>query len=377
MSLSFKKRVRIIPDNIVVVKRQLEGEGKILVQVGQQVTPSDVIGRSSVSAGFRSIQLANVLSVVPKEVKKYLARPLGRAIYKGELLAYRSGGIFEGKKVIIAPTDGILELLNEETGVLKIKILPRNQDLPAAVFGVVVGVDHIKKEVFIKTQATLIFGLVGSGKIKEGYLKLIGGRGDLIDKNRILSQFNDRILVGGGLIYSGAFTQLLTFGVNGIITGGINLSDFKSVAGGRINVDPKAQVDVGIGILVTEGFGSIPIGQDIFDLLLSYNDKFVILEGNKRRIALPSTDPDSIIAVSKFNLPPGELVVEEPEILAEELKLGVKIRIIGNPYMGEQGQVEAIDQKPTKLPSEVFSILVTVATKSRKIKVPYSNLEII
>lgn len=374
MNLSVNRRIRVIEENVTLIQRRLQGNGKILVQQGQEVSPSDLIGRSVISAGFRRINLSNILSVKPKDVKKHLQRSLGKVIYKGELLAYKGSGIFGGKKIVTAPTDGVLELLDDKTGILKLKILPHQVDLPSAVFGIIEKVDHVKKEVVIKTQVTQIYGVLGSGRSREGYLKILGDRGDLIGKDRISPELDDKIILGGGLIYNEALKEAVVYGVNGIISGGINASDFKGMSGGKIKF-AHSESEVGIGVLITEGFGTIPIGRDIFEILKNFDDKFVILEGNKKILSLPSTNPDCLKNIRKIQLPKGWDLI--PEISEDTLVSGMKIRIIGGQYMGEQGQVISIDNMVTTLPSGVITYMITVATESRKIKVPYKNVEII
>lgn len=374
MNLVVNKRVRIIPENVTYVQRFLQGNGKIVVAAGQEVSPSDVIGKSTISAGFRRVNISQALSVNPKDVKKYLQRSIGKVIYKGELLGYKSGGLFGGKKLLLAPTDGILEQLDEVTGILKLKILPHTVDLPAAVFGIIEKVDHVKKAVIIKTQVTQIYGMLGSGRPREGYLKVLGGRGDLISSDRISPDFNDKIIVGGGQIYKDGLKEAVSFGVKGIITGGINASDFKGMSGGKIKF-AHSESEVGIGVLVTEGFGTIPIGEDIFEILKSFDDRFVILEGNSARVDLPSVSANSLINIKKVHLP--KFTELTSYVNEDSLRLGKEVRIIGSSYMGEQGQVESVDQMTTKLPSGAITYMITIATKSRKIKVPYNNLEII
>ena len=378
MSLLVNSRVRIIKDKITFITRSLKGDGEILVKEGQMVNPSDIIGRSVFFAGFRSLNLANALQVSPAEVKKYLQRQVGKPIFKGELLAYKKGGLFGGDKLVTAPTDGILELLNETTGALKLMILPSKVDLPAAVFGQVQKVDHIKKEVLIKTQVSEIYGVLGSGRMREGYLRILGDRGDLLDKGRMASDFADKILVGGGLIYPDALNKAVAVGISGIITGGINAPEFKSVAGGHLKNTANLNSDVGLGIVVTEGFGLIAIGQDIFELLKKFEDKFVIIEGNKAKISLPSYTADCLDKIRLFQLPAGGKIAEnQVQVEAIQLKIGQLVRIVGSPYMGETGRVQALDQAPTKLESGISVFMITLETPSRKIKVPGNNVEAI
>jgi len=378
LSLFVNKRVRISSNVVTLVRRQLPNQGNITVQVGQEVVPADIIGKSIISAGFRSVNIAKVLGESPKTALNYLKRPIGQMIYKGELLAFKPGGLLTSEKVITSPIDGVVESYNETSGALKLNFSPHQKDLPAALFGIVQSINEATGDVIIKTEATEVFGLFGTGKAREGTLKVFGRRGDLIKKGRILSNFSDHILVMGALVYSGAVYEVIAAGISGLITGGINAKDYRSMAGGRLNFPNKIGTDIGISLMVCEGFGSLPIGADIYNLLSSFNNKFVILEGNKGRLILPSFDKDSMIRIRKVALPLSAIASDAiNEIQAMEFKVNSVVRIISAPFMAEQGMVTEIDETPTVLQSGVSTFLVTVQTKMRKIRVPYSNLEII
>jgi len=57
--------------------------------------------------------------------------------------------------------------------------------------------------------------------------------------------------------------------------------------------------------------------------------------------------------------------------------VGMRVRVVGNSYLGEQGKVLAIDQAETLLPSGIKAFLLTLETATRKIKVPVANCEVI
>lgn len=373
------RRVRI-QDEITRVQRTLPGRGKITVQVGQQVAPPDIIGNCLISAGFRNINLAQTLAVVPAEVERYLQKPLGSKIFQGELLAYRSAGIFSAKKILTAPADGILESLNRQTGELRLSFLPKKIAIPAAVFGIVEYINNSKGQVLIKTQATTISGVFGCGRSREGNIYTLSSRGDLISSKMISPNLSGHILVGGGLIYKDAITNSVTAGVSGIITGGINAKDYLSMSGGKFSFPRNMGADIGISVLVTEGFGSIPIGEDIFSLIQKNNGRFAILDGNAGSLVLPSRKEESMAKIKNTQLAALNqygIVAATSDIEALELQNGMKVRIIGAPYLGEQGQVVSLDKSPTALPSGINIVLATVETRSKKIKIPYSNLEVI
>lgn len=377
MTLWANSRVRIKKEVVTHIFRNIPGQGNISAVVGQEVKPSDILGRAEISGGYRKIDLTEELGVSPREVSKYLNRSLGQTIYRGELLAFKKGGMFGGKKIITAPTDGILDSLDSQTGHLTIRFLPHNLDLPAAVFGVIDAISEDKRKVSVRCEVTQILGIFGSGKMREGILKILS-RADLINTNQILPQYVEHIVVAGSLVYKDAILSSISKGVNGIITGGINAKDYQAMAGGRISFPRKMGSDIGLGVLVTEGFGSLPIGSDIFEMLAQYEGRFAILDGNSGVLSLPSFENSSMDKVRRVRLPQiSNIVVGKEEIEALELKTGQLVRVVAAPFMGEEGNLVSIDQAPSALPSGIKTYLINIKTKARMIRVPYSNVEII
>jgi len=369
-------RVRIEKDTVVRINRILAGKGKIAVSLNQEVKPSDILATSDISSGFRTLDLASLLSVEGREVEKYLKRGVGQIIYKGELLAYKDGGLFGSKKTVIAPTDGILDYLNPEDGELRMTLLPKKVELPSGVYGIVESVDQEKGKVVIRTQVSRIHGVFGCGRLRDGILEFIGKREDLLTSAMISPKDEGHILVAGSLIYKDALSNAISCGVNGLIVGGMNAKDYRSMAGGKIAFPKKLENDIGISILVTEGFGSVPIALDIYELLQKYDGKFVSIDGNKAILDLPSFESSSLAKVKSTVLPPDE-VSDEHITKAEELKVGMGVRVIGTSFLGEQGKIISIDESVTLIPSGLSVFMAVIETKRRKIKVPVVNLEAI
>ena len=368
---------RVQKDIFTVIKRQLPGKGKIKISAGWEVTPSDILGESETTAGFRSINLAKELECDSSEVKKYLKVAIGKAIYRGELLAEKPGGFFGKNKQFLAPDDGIVEFYDEKRGELRLRFLPQKKNFPSGVFGIVEEVDNSKGEVWIKAQATEITGLLGSGRAREGTLTIVGGRGDLTNESRINSNHRDHILVCGGIVYINALEKAILLKLRGLISGGMNVDEFKSISSKRIKREKRIGSDVGVSIMICEGFGSIPIGWDIFDILVKYNNHFAVLDGNRAKLLLPSLSADSILALRKIYIPKSVIRDRGEEDEVEQLQIGLQIRVISQPYMGEQGKIVGLDRTPTLLPSGISTYLVTIEGRSRKLRVPYTNLEII
>lgn len=366
-------RQRILPNRVVYVTRTLPGKVKVDVLKNQEVKPYDVLASSLISPGFSSLNIAAELKVSPSEALKYLQRPIGQIIYKGELLAAKKG--FFKKTNLLAPTDCILESYDEKTGYLRLKFLPRQKPLVAGVCGIIENINNRTGEILIKALVTQITGVLGSGDEKSGFLNILSDKGNLTSENQIKQDMSGHILVSGALIYGEALRQAAGIGVAGVISGGFNVDDFKSMTG-SIYTRKQRQV-TNISILGIEGFGLVPIGDDIFNLLQSYNSKFIFLNGGKRRLWLPSQSPDSILTLRKTALPVNKPLPDPDEIYITGIKEGLKARIIWPPFMGAQGRITAIDKTVTVLESGISTYLLSVETPSRKIKVPYTNIEII
>lgn len=373
-------RIRIEKDIVTHVVRVLQGKGTLNVNVGQQVSPEEIIGTGEVTSGFRTLNLSTLLSVAPEQVEKFLIKQIGQRIYQGELLAYKKGGLFTAKKQITSPTDGILDFFNNKTGELKISLAPKKADLPAGVYGIVDMVDNSRGQVMIRTQVSRIYGICGSGRSRDGILRILGKKDELVPKNMIQNKFDGQILVGGSLFFKDTISASISAGVSGIITGGINATDYKGMAGGRLSFPKKLDNDIGISIIVCEGFGSIPLGDDIFGQLKEYEGRFVFIDGNKAVVSLPSPVSSSLIKIKSTGIPMLQqnngFVSGNPAEQVLQLSVGMKVRVVGNYYLAVQGELLAVDDSPTLLPSGIKTCLATVETASKKIQVPVANLEV-
>lgn len=371
-------RLRIEKNKIIHIKRRLiNAKGEIKVKVGQEVCPQDVVALGHTSSGFRTIHLASDLRVSPKKATEFLMRQIGQNIYEGELLAMKRDFLGFNKQLILSPVDGVIEDYDVQIGNVKIQLTPKTVRLVSGAYGIVDAIDEIAGTVLIKTMVNVVWGVLGSGKEREGLLKILGPADLLTSSNQIPAQAQGRILVAGGLVFMAALEKGLDVRLGGIICGGINAADYRSMAGGQWNIWHKHWSDVGLSLMVTEGFGAAPIGEDIFSLLQDYNESFVLLDGNKSRLILPINEQNSMIYIRKTGLavkPEGDF---SPEAGLLPLKEGSKVRVISSSFLGLQGQVEAIDQTLTKLPSGIESYLVTVESRSQKIRVPYNNLELV
>lgn len=374
MSYIASLRLRVERNIVTRIARVLNGKGSLNVRIGQQVNPDEILGSATSNVGFRIINLSSELGVSPGDAGKFLVKKLNQRIYTGELLALKKGSLLGGKKIVISPSDGVLEFLNPKTGELKLSFLPKKVDLLSGVYGIVDRVDVARGQVVLRTMVTKVNGVFGTGRQRDGILHILGKKDELISKNEIKAIYSEYVLAGGSLIFKDSISSAISIGVKGIITGGINADDYRAMAGGRLVFPKKLDNDIGISVVVCEGFGAVPIGDDIFGVLSEYEGKFISIDGNRGIINLPSFSSASLSTVKTTVLP--EMQDDNSKSTAE-LKIGLKVRVIGNSYLGEQGKILAINDSLTLLPSGAKTTLATIETSRRKIQLPVANLEVI
>lgn len=377
MDLKANYRVRIKPNQVVHIRRTISGKGSLKVSKNQEVTPDDIIGVYIIEAGFSAVNLAKELGVSPSEALRYLKVPIGRTIFKGELLAYKKG--FFSEKIITAPTDGLIDEYNPKSGELRMKFLTKELPLASGVFGKVDSVDNARGEVTIRTLVTQVYGVFGSGIERSGILHHIGGSSSLVSGLEIKPGMSKQVIIGGALAYGEALRKAAVVGISGIICGGFNLNDYISIVG-SLNAHSRLGTDVGISLMATEGFGLLPIGNDIFELTKQYSGRYVFINGNLNQLLLPSANSDSILTVRKTALPIlplSKVPAIKPDLTIVDIKIGDRVRIIWPPFMGAQGRVTSIDKKVTVIESGISTYLLTVETPRQMLKVPFTNVEVI
>jgi hypothetical protein len=373
-----QKRLRIVPNQIMHISRRFEGTtGRLSISLGQELRPEDQLGEGEIVSGFKMINLPVLLGVSSMKAQEYLKKKIGQTIYKGELLAKKPAFLGLGASEIVSPSDGILQSYDPYTGNLRLQFFPKKEKLLSGVYGIVEQIDHHGGEVMIKTLATVIYGMIGSGRQRGGLLSILEGKETLVSSRQIGQALPGQILVGGSLLFPDALRTAAHHRVSGIISGGINAEDFKTVFGGNLTVSPDKWTDVGFTLMITEGFGGIPIGDDIFKTLQTYHDRFVVLDGNTATMILPSQSVDSMIYIRKTSADVSPDHQPSARLQSVSLAQGNKVRLVNGSRLGTIGIVQAIDQATTQLPSGIKTTLVTIKTSATTFKVPLGNLEVI
>lgn len=363
---------RIVHNKISHVTRMLSGKGNFLVSLGQEVTPPDVIGKFELPSGFFTLNLAKKLFTSPSDAASSLTKPIGSRIYKGELLASKNN-LFN-KTDITSPTDGIISDYDHQTGELRLKFFPKEVSLVSGVYGIVDLIDQQKGQIWIKTMSTQIFGVAGVGKPRMGLLRVLSTSSDILTGQVLRPEYNQHVLVCGAKLESSIITSAIQIGVTGLVAGGIDWHDFAPLVN-HLEEKAKLVTDPGVGLMAFEGYGPIAIPNDIFTLLISSQEKFVYLDGHQKNILIPANSPEVFSILHKTTIPAVEQPPNPDKFL--QLNIGQQVRLTWPSTLGVVGKIVAIDQTPTMLESGIASFMLTIETETRKIRIPFQNVELI
>jgi hypothetical protein len=228
-----------------------------------------------------------------------------------------------------------------------------------------------KEGAVIETQAAFIQGIFGIGGEVHGEIHIVTPQNNqVLEADMITDEHKGKVLVGGCLVTLDALKKAAQMGVSAIVSGGIRHEDLTTFTGEEIGVAITGQEEVGITIIITEGFGMMNMSLRTFELLKEFEGYSASVNG-ATQIRAGVLRPEIII--------PHEMKdEEESEALSQGMVPGTPIRIIRQPYFGAIGKVHSLPVELQMLESESMVRVVNIELDEGKVvTVPRANVEII
>ena len=163
-------------------------------------------------------------------------------------------------------------------------------------------------------------------------------------------------------------------GVAGLVIGGIHDKDLRALLGYDLGVAITGTEQVGFTLILTEGFGAIPMAAKTFTLLSAHAGQPASISG-ATQIRAGVIRPEIIIprdtGASRAH---GTVTVPE----REGIRIGDQVRIIRDPLFGKIGEVAGLPSDLQKIPteSEVRVMEVRFGDGSKAV-IPRTNIELI
>ena len=374
MAHAYTPGLKVKKFTIVSKTRRLPIQGEVLAKEGDTVTHDQVVAKTQVPGEVHLINVANALGVDPEEISQFMLKGLKDPVAKNEVFAQRSSFFGFFKSFVKSPVDGTIELVSDVTG----QVALREAYIPVEITAYIPGkVVHVmpREGVTIRTPAAFVQGIFGVGGEAHAELKMVAkSPDDALTAEMIDSSHSGKVIVGGSLVTGDALAKAAKAGIKGIVVGGVEDEDLIKFLGYEIGVAITGQEEIGLTLIITEGFGKMKMPQRTFDLLKSFDGREASVNG-ATQIRAGVIRPEIVIALTEKE---AKGLVEEEEEATGGMTPGTPVRIIRDPYFGAIGQVAGLPVELQKAETESDVRVVQVTLEDgRKVIVPRANVEII
>ncbi|MCK4427223.1 MAG: hypothetical protein KAW16_01920 [candidate division Zixibacteria bacterium] len=363
-----------VTDTILITKnRILPLKGQVLVKVGDKVKPDTVVARTLLPGNVEPINVANILGIPPEDIMDCMMKKEGEKVKQGEVIAKSKSffGLFSSE--CKTKTDGSVESISSVTGQVLIRGNPIPVEIKAYLEGEVVEV-YENEGVAVSTWGSFIQGIFGIGGETHGEIKVVTkDNTEILSEKLIDKNCKDKLVVGGSLVTADAIKKAISFGAKGIVVGGFSDKDLRDFLGYDIGVAITGSEELGITLVITEGFGQINMAEITFGLLKSREGQMACING-ATQIRAGVIRPEVVIPI-KEDVHKKEKKEEFENI---GLTVGYPIRVIREPHFGRLGKVSALPSALQKLESESSARVLEVEFKDgTKAIVPRANVEML
>jgi hypothetical protein len=374
MAHTYTPGLTVTPWSVISKKRILPIPGAVLVQQGESVSSDKVVARAELPGKVHVVNVVNQMGILPEDLKEYMAKREGDRVEQGEVLAETRPLIKWFKSSVTSPITGSIETISNATGQVLLREPPRRLDLFSYVDGRVVEVIP-GQGVRIETTCAFLQGIFGIGGETWGTLALVAESPEQpLEARQLTADHTGKIVIGGSFVGADALQRAKSVGVKGLVIGGMHDKDLRVLLGYDLGVAITGTENIGFTLVLTEGFGHIPMARKTFDLLRGLSGRKASISG-ATQIRAGVIRPEIIVprgseeSISRADLP-GQV--------KEGARIGDPVRVIREPYFGRIGEVVALPADLAMIPTESHLRVMEIQfADGARVVVPRANVEII
>lgn len=335
-------------------ERILPSPGRLLVRQGQKVGTRDVLAQANLTPEHILLDINRGLHVPVERVASYIERKVGEQVSEGDVIATGPQGLF--KRVVRAPSDGRIVLIRD--GQVLLQREESQFDLLAAYPGVVKELIPDRGAV-VEATGALIQGIWGNGKIDFGVMQVQAKTpGDVLTTGDLDVSLRGAMVMSGTCRDAEALEVAMDIPLRGLILGSI-----------AIDLIPLA-LQMPIPVILTEGFGNVPMNTAAFTLLKTNESRDVSINAEEYDRNL-GTRPEILIplpASGQAGPPP------LPRVFATDQK----VRIVRAPYLAQVGTIKTLISGLTTFASGIQAPAAEIMLEDgSKVIIPLANLEVL
>ncbi len=376
MAHTYTPGLTVTPRTVVSKKRILPLPGTVLVEAGEAVTSAAVVARAELPGKVHVVNLVNQLGILPEDLPDYMVKREGDRIQQDDVLAETKPFIKWFKTQVRSPITGTVGTISTATGQVILREPPRPVELFAYLDGMVTEVLP-GQGVRVETTCAFVQGIFGIGGETWGPLALgVASPEEDMTAAHFTSAHAGKIVVGGAFVGAEALVRAKAVGVKGIVVGGMHDQDLRALLGYDLGVAITGTETVGFTLVLTEGFGRIPMAHRTFELLRKLDGRKASISG-ATQIRAGVIRPEIIVPLA-----PGEQVQGIEAGQRGEARGGVKVgdpvRVIRSPFFGRIGQVVGLPSDLQMVPTESrVRVMEVQFTDGSRAVVPRANIEVI
>lgn len=337
----------------IVRERLLPIPGTVLARPNQKVSPTDIVAEASWSREHVLLNVAHQLRIKPDAADRLIKFNLNDLVPANAEVAIGEG-LFP--RIVRAPREGRIVALGG--GQVLLEVGESKIELRAGIAGTVLEVIQ-NRGVVIQTAGALVQGIWGNGRIDSGLLVNIAEKPDgVLTADRLDVSLRGSILLAGMVRDVETLQAAAELPVRGLI--------LSSISPSLLQVAREMRYP----IVVTDGFGSLPMNSAAFKLL-STNAKRDVTVNAEVYDRYSGARPEVIINLPISSEPPASREVET-------FAPGLQVRMRRPPAMGMIGVISAIKPGLTTLPSGLHAHAADIKLENGEIIVaPLVNLEVV
>lgn len=371
MAHSYTPGLTVTDHALIHRRRMLPLPGKVLVGIGDRVRADHVVAQAELPGKVFPLNLANQLSIAPDEIKDYLIKKEGEAVQQDDILAENKPLLKWFKTEIRSPVTGTIESISTVTGQVLLREPPRVLKLLAYVDGTIA--ETVPQQgVVVQTRCSLVQGIFGIGGETSGEIVMgVKAPDEPLTPSHLTAEMKGKVVVGGSFLSADAMKQAKAVGVAGLVVGGIHDEDLRALLGYDLGVAITGTEQVGFTLILTEGFGTIPMAAKTFKLLSAHAGRQASISG-ATQIRAGVIRPELIIP-----RPEGD-EGNSAQTGRDGIRIGDPVRIIRDPLFGRIGDVSGLPSELTKIPTESHvRVLEVTLSDGTRVVVPRTNIEVI
>ncbi|MBA5873779.1 MAG: hypothetical protein GDA66_04400 [Nitrospira sp. CR1.2] len=372
MAHSYTPGLTVTERTTVRRRRILPLPGSVLVTVGDAVHADTAVARAELPGKVVPLNLANQLGIAPDEINDYLVKKEKDSVRKDDVLAENKPFIKWFKTEIRSPITGKVESVSTITGQILLREPPRVLELHGYIDGVVAEV-HSDQGVTVESTCSLVQGIFGIGGEASGELVMgVKAPDQPLLPEQLTPSMKGKVVVGGAFLSAATMARAKELGIVGLVVGGIHDKDLRALLGYDLGVAITGTEQVGFTLILTEGFGTIPMAPKTFALLSAHAGQKASISGATQiragvirpEIIIPHSGPAAVTKVAQAE--------------REGIQLGDPVRVIRDPLFGKIGAVSGLPSELRAIPTESeVRVLEVRFPDGTTTVVPRANIEVI